>query len=293
MEATDIVLVIDNWKGTEVNYVMTLDDYMSHLDMYGILSEPNFLKNMIELGKTVSAESKWVENYVSGNKTVMAKFCKDREQLANFMKGYYNDSNGEWKFDVENSSKECEGILNSVCLNMDGSSKELQMHYEELKVNKHPGENVYNFNGSNYKILEQIADKNFIVQDLNSGCFAVAIGLKNYKRYPLGAVPTSENSLEGVSWDNGVYLSSIPSAIDFRLLKEKYGEYEKNEVIDEKQQFDIEIKEILSRVEKVEAESLDDAIDKAMEMYYAQEIVLDAEDMKGVEFEKYTDEIKK
>ncbi len=47
MEATDIVLVIDNWKGTEVNYVMTLDDYMSHLDMYGILSEPNFLKDMI------------------------------------------------------------------------------------------------------------------------------------------------------------------------------------------------------------------------------------------------------
>ena len=43
MEVTDIVLVIDNWKGMEVNYVMTLDDYMAHLDMYEVLSEPDFL----------------------------------------------------------------------------------------------------------------------------------------------------------------------------------------------------------------------------------------------------------
>ena len=42
------------------------------------------------------------------------------------------------------------------------------------------------------------------------------------------------------------------------------------------QEFDVEIKEVLSRVQKVKAESLDDAINKAMDMYYA--------DMKGVDF---------
>ena len=45
-------------------------------------------------------------------------------------------------------------------------------------------------------------------------------------------------------------------------------------------EFDIEIKEVLSRVETVKAESLDDAINKAMDMYYSEQIVLDAEDMK-------------
>ena len=35
------------------------------------------------------------------------------------------------------------------------------------------------------------------------------------------------------------------------------------------QEFDVEIKEVLSRVQKVKAESLDDAINKAMDMYYA------------------------
>lgn len=47
------------------------------------------------------------------------------------------------------------------------------------------------------------------------------------------------------------------------------------------QEFDVEIKEVLSRVQKVKAESLDDAINKAMDMYYAEQIVLGAEDSDG------------
>jgi tyrosine-protein phosphatase YwqE len=49
-------------------------------------------------------------------------------------------------------------------------------------------------------------------------------------------------------------------------------------------EYEIEIQEVLSRVQKVEAESVGEAIDKAMALYYGQEIILDAEDMKGVDF---------
>ena len=49
--------------------------------------------------------------------------------------------------------------------------------------------------------------------------------------------------------------------------------------------FEIEISEQLSRVEKIEAETLGDAIDKAMELYYGQKVIFDADDMKGVEFQ--------
>ncbi len=49
-------------------------------------------------------------------------------------------------------------------------------------------------------------------------------------------------------------------------------------------QYEIEITETLQRTETIEAECLGEAIDKAMDMYYKQQIVLDAEDMKGVEF---------
>ena len=53
------------------------------------------------------------------------------------------------------------------------------------------------------------------------------------------------------------------------------------------QEFEVEIQEVLSRVEKIEAESLGEAIDKAMELYYGQQLILYAEDIKGVEFLPY------
>lgn len=87
MEITDVVLVIDNWKGMEVNYVMTIDDYLDHLDMYRLLEEPDYLKDMISLGKTAAEDSKWIENYVAGNKTIQAKLgkglFKDRQKDKN------------------------------------------------------------------------------------------------------------------------------------------------------------------------------------------------------------------
>ena len=57
--------------------------------------------------------------------------------------------------------------------------------------------------------------------------------------------------------------------------------------------FEIEIREQLSRVEKIEAETLGDAIDKAMELYYGQKVILDADDMKGVEFQPIEQQKKK
>lgn len=58
-------------------------------------------------------------------------------------------------------------------------------------------------------------------------------------------------------------------------------------------EFEIEIKEELSRVEKIEAETLSEAIDIVMEKYYKSDIVLDAEDYKGVDFIPYRENEKK
>lgn len=57
--------------------------------------------------------------------------------------------------------------------------------------------------------------------------------------------------------------------------------------------YEIEIKEELSRVEKIEADSLDEAINKAMNLYYGQKVILDAEDMKGVDFQPYAEKQEK
>lgn len=54
-----------------------------------------------------------------------------------------------------------------------------------------------------------------------------------------------------------------------------------------RQEYEIEIQEVLSRIQKVKADSLGEAIDKAMEMYEKEQIVLDSTDFKEVDFSLY------
>lgn len=55
--------------------------------------------------------------------------------------------------------------------------------------------------------------------------------------------------------------------------------------------YDIEIEELLQKVVKIEANSLEEAIDIAQNRYSNQEYVLDYEDYKGTEFREYKDEV--
>ena len=54
--------------------------------------------------------------------------------------------------------------------------------------------------------------------------------------------------------------------------------------------YEIEIEEVLQKVVKVKADSLDEAIDKVQERYKNEKYVLDYNDFKGVEFRKFKDE---
>lgn len=79
---------------------------------------------------------------------------------------------------------------------------------------------------------------------------------------------------------HGHYLTARLSDIDFAALRAEYCEpYQQKGT-----SFPIEIREVLSRVENIEAETLGDAIDKAMEFYKKSEVVLDAEDFKDVSY---------
>ena len=54
--------------------------------------------------------------------------------------------------------------------------------------------------------------------------------------------------------------------------------------------YEIEIEEVLQKVVKVTADSLDEAIDKVEEEYRNEKYVLDYNDFKGVEFREFKDE---
>ena len=57
-----------------------------------------------------------------------------------------------------------------------------------------------------------------------------------------------------------------------------------------KKTYEIEIEEILQKVEEVKADSLDEAISIVEDRYHSQEYVLYAEDFKGVEFREFKNE---
>lgn len=57
--------------------------------------------------------------------------------------------------------------------------------------------------------------------------------------------------------------------------------------------YNIEIEETLQKVVKIEANSLEEAIQIADERYSNEEYVLDYQDYKGTEFREYKDEIVK
>lgn len=50
--------------------------------------------------------------------------------------------------------------------------------------------------------------------------------------------------------------------------------------------FKIEVKEVLSRIIEIEANSAEQALSKVIELYGIEEIVLGAEDSNGTEFSK-------
>lgn len=54
--------------------------------------------------------------------------------------------------------------------------------------------------------------------------------------------------------------------------------------------YNIEIEELLQKVVRVKANSLNEAIDKVEERYKNEQYVLDYNDFKGVEFREYKDE---
>lgn len=178
----DMIMVTENWKGTETNMLLNFTDYMKDIVFHTNKEKMEIALEVLELEQTRDLKQEWVETYLAANKSYSARYCADYNQLLQFLKGKLNDDIEEVRFDCERCSKDC---------------------------------------------LEKL-------QEL------------------------------GIS----IYGKVVQEA----------------EIAQEARDYEVEVKEVLSRIETVHADSLEEAIDKVMDKYHAQEIVLDAEDFVGVDF---------
>ena len=281
MKIQDMVLVIENTKGSEKNMLMTVKEYKEAYLFVSSLSREESAQALKELFDTKFSEpgSGWAERYITANKSYYTKFCSGSDELQCFLHGSYNDDK-EFRFDREESSRECMWELEEYNLDVNGAAKGFMFHYEQKEHEFKPGEVLHNFNGTDYKVMECYSKNNLLMMNMVAGTFLVAVGVTYYDRYPHAGKYTKDNAETGIECGHGHYLTARLSDIDFAALRAEYCEpYQQKGT-----SFPIEIRKVLSRVENIEAETLGDAIDKAMELYKKSEVVLDAEDFKDVSY---------
>lgn len=154
-------------------------------------------------------------------------------------------------------------------------------HYEKQPFDFKVGEMLHNFNGNEYRVMEDYGSGNLLLMQMNTGMFVVGEGVEAYKRYPKDETLTAENTQTGIEWGSGVYLGNNISSIDFGKLRDEYGAPPEP---NERGEYEIEINETLSHTESVKADSYYEALDEVKDRYDKSEIVLDAESFVGVDF---------
>ena len=222
MKLEDMILVVENRKGTETNFILNLTDYMGEaLKIWGGYAE-DMAGAIGTLYETKEGRKDWSDLYVSANKSIHASFCGSEPQLRGFLAGHFND--GEWSFDTERCSKECLDVLRIYNIKPDGQPQFPYLHYERVEHTFHAGEVLRNMNGNDYRVLAALSKKNLLLMSELDSQIIVGQGVQLYERYPKDERPDSDSRVTGIEWDHGVYLGNDITGLDFDILKQEYGE---------------------------------------------------------------------
>ena len=203
MKLNEMVFVIESWKGiTETNSLMTLDDTIEMLKQSGEYSLKETAAIFSELGRTMT-EPDWAEVYLEGNKTLFMCYCRDESHLRAFLNKKFNDENVEdVRFDYERCSHECKEKIRLYGITENGEKdKMVEHHYSHMEHQFKQGENLHNFNGKDYKVVELLSPRNLLLMDMSNGNFVVGLGTSLFMRQIKG---DNEEPEIGIEWEHGV-----------------------------------------------------------------------------------------
>lgn len=222
MKLEDMIMVVENQKGTETNFLTDLRGYMEMAVKACDDSAIDLADAVEALYETKAGKGDWSDLYFAGNKSIHAAFCTGEAQLRGFLAGNFN--NGGWSFDEERSSGKCLDVLRMYNMKPDGQPQFPYLHYEPVEHTFHAGEVLHNMNGNDYRVLAALSPKDLLVMSLADSQLIVGRGVKMYERYPKGERPDDDSVVTGIEWNHGVYLGNDITRIDFDILKQEYGE---------------------------------------------------------------------
>lgn len=227
MKLEDMIMVVENRKGTETNFLTDLRGYMEMVVKACDNSAVDIADAVEQLYGTKKNNREWCDWYFAGNKSIHAAFCTGEAQLRGFLMGNFND--GEWSFDKERCPKNCLEVLLINNMKPDGHPQFPYLHYEHVEHTFHAGEVLHNMNGNDYRVLAALSPKNLLLMSELDGQLVVGNGVNLFERYPKGERPGDDSLVTGIEWDHGVYLGSDITRIDFDILKQEYGEPDRAE----------------------------------------------------------------
>lgn len=236
MKLYEMILVTENNKGTEINELVTFEDYKKNVLSAMSENMDETMQAILDLCESWRDKDHWSEIFFASNKSVSARYCSGEEQLRGFLMGYFNSTDQEWRFDEDKCSNECLEKLSGIGIESNGRGAGVDYKYETVEKTFSQGESLHNFNGSDYRVLERLSARNLMLLNERSGEFVAAIGVSFFVRFPKMETPTENNLQYGIEWSSGLYLGKTPSFIDFQAIREKYGEPKKIESLEEYRQ---------------------------------------------------------
>lgn len=223
MKISEMIMVIDNHKGIEKNFLCTFEGFVKNHISNACENFWEVAEMVSELEKANAQDNSFCEMYFAANKTMYARYCRDVNELRLFIAGKLNDGMTN-VFEEDFCDKECLEVLYRLGISTDRSMAVAKWpHYEKLESNLDQGEIYHNFNGSDYRLMEKYSGRNMLFMDIYSGQFVVGVGVDLFARYPQGEDRDSALCEEGIEWGSGVYLGNTPSTINFSLLRKEYG----------------------------------------------------------------------
>ena len=237
MKIEDIVMVINNQKGIEKNFLCTFENFVKQHVTNACENFWEVAEVISELNEASAKDNSFCEIYFASNKTMYARFCRDANELRMFIAGKLNDGMTN-VFEEDFCDRECLDVLYRLGISTDRSMAVAKWpHYEKLESDLEQGEIYHNFNGSDYRLMEKYSGRNMLFMDVDSGQFVVGIGVDYFCRYPQGEDKHSDLCETGIEWGHGLYLGNTPSTINFALLRREYGVEKKIETIEEYRAF--------------------------------------------------------
>jgi len=224
MELNKIILVTENWKGTESNMLFTFEDYKAKMLMPAFDTLGEMADAVSDLYESLTDKEHWGEFFYASNKSVGARFCHGETQLRQFLRGDLNSTDQKIRFDEERCSNACLETLRAIGIAANGRGAGIHYQYEPVEKTFSQGEILHNMNGTDYRVLEKLSARNLLLLNEHNGQFVVAVGVDFFVKFPKEELPTTDNKVYGIEWGHGIYYCSSPSFIDFQRIREEYGE---------------------------------------------------------------------